>query len=127
MMQIVTWVGAPALLRRGATTTVMTVFLITFLFEYLPKIYHSVCILRRMQNFSGHVFGTIWWGIALNLMVYFVASHVGILPLPLTLTCKRIQTSADHCDHIKRSLWCCYDRLWVRVGTCWEYKGQRNA
>ncbi|WOL12980.1 cyclic nucleotide-gated ion channel 4 [Canna indica] len=75
VMQTVTWVGAPALLRRGATTTVMTVFLITFLFEYLPKIYHSVCIMRRMQNFSGFVFGTIWWGIALNLMAYFVASH----------------------------------------------------
>lgn len=97
MMQIVTWVGAPALLRRGATTTVMTVFLITFLFEYLPKIYHSVCILRRMQNFSGYVFGTIWWGIALNLMVYFVASHVGILPLPLILTCEILKTNTNIC------------------------------
>ncbi|CAL9759202.1 unnamed protein product [Musa acuminata subsp. burmannicoides] len=98
VMQIVTWVGAPALLRRGATTTVMTVFLITFLFEYLPKIYHSVCILRRMQNFSGYVFGTIWWGIALNLMVYFVASHaVGacwyLLGIQRAEKCLRVQCS----------------------------------
>nr|CAD1841179.1 unnamed protein product [Ananas comosus var. bracteatus] len=26
-------------------------------------------------KFLGYIFGTIWWGIALNLMAYFVASH----------------------------------------------------
>ncbi|KAJ0966022.1 hypothetical protein J5N97_027160 [Dioscorea zingiberensis] len=75
VMQVVLWVAIPALIRNGSTTTVMTVFLIMFLFHYLPKIYHSVCFLRRMQNFSGYIFGTIWWGIALNLIAYFVASH----------------------------------------------------
>ncbi|XP_010904922.3 cyclic nucleotide-gated ion channel 4 [Elaeis guineensis] len=75
VMQVVMWVAAPALIAKGSITTVMTVLLVTFLFEYLPKIYHSVCSLRRMQNFSGYIFGTIWWGIALNLMAYFVASH----------------------------------------------------
>ncbi|XP_039130747.1 cyclic nucleotide-gated ion channel 4 isoform X2 [Dioscorea cayenensis subsp. rotundata] len=75
VMQIVLWVAIPALIRKGSTTTVMTVFLIMFLVHYLPKIYHSVCFLRRMQNFSGYIFGTIWWGIALNLIAYFVASH----------------------------------------------------
>ncbi|KAK1303357.1 Cyclic nucleotide-gated ion channel 4 [Acorus calamus] len=73
--QVVLWVVAPALIREGSTTTVMTVFLIMFLFQYLPKLYHAVLLLRRMQNFSGYVFGTIWWGIALNLIAYFVASH----------------------------------------------------
>ncbi|PWA95762.1 cyclic nucleotide-gated ion channel 4 [Artemisia annua] len=53
----------------------MTVFLIMFLFQYLPKIYHFVCLLRRMQSQSGYVFGTVWWGIALNMIAYFVASH----------------------------------------------------
>ncbi|XP_008812641.2 cyclic nucleotide-gated ion channel 4 [Phoenix dactylifera] len=75
VMQVVMWVAAPALIRKGSITSVMTVLLIMFLFEYLPKIYHSVCFLRRMQNFSGYIFGTIWWGIALNLIAYFVASH----------------------------------------------------
>ncbi|KHN28017.1 Cyclic nucleotide-gated ion channel 4 [Glycine soja] len=46
-----------------------------FLFQYLPKIYHSVCLLRRMQDLSGYISGTVWWGIALNLIAYFVASH----------------------------------------------------
>ncbi|XP_050247359.1 cyclic nucleotide-gated ion channel 4 [Quercus robur] len=73
--QFVLWVAIPSLLEKGDVTTVMTVFLIIFLFQYLPKIYHSVCLLRRMQNLSGYIFGTVWWGIALNLIAYFVASH----------------------------------------------------
>ncbi|XP_059662592.1 cyclic nucleotide-gated ion channel 4 [Cornus florida] len=73
--QVVLWVAIPALLEKGLTTAVMTVLLIMFLVQYLPKIYHSVCLLRRMQNLSGYIFGTVWWGIALNLIAYFVASH----------------------------------------------------
>ncbi|BAT92499.1 Cyclic nucleotide-gated ion channel 4 [Vigna angularis] len=73
--QIVLWVVIPSLLEKGSITLVMTVFLIMFLFQYLPKIYHSVCLLRRMQNLSGYIFGTVWWGIALNMIAYFVASH----------------------------------------------------
>ncbi|XWS11105.1 hypothetical protein CRYUN_Cryun38cG0055200 [Craigia yunnanensis] len=73
--QIVLWVAIPSLLEKGSVTLVMTVFLIIFLFQYLPKIYHSVCLLRRMQNLSGYIFGTVWWGIALNMIAYFVASH----------------------------------------------------
>uniref|UniRef100_A0ACD5VUP0 Uncharacterized protein n=1 Tax=Avena sativa TaxID=4498 RepID=A0ACD5VUP0_AVESA len=75
VMQVVTWVGIPAMIRAGSTTSVMTVLMVAFLFEYLPKIYHSFRFLRRMQNVSGYIFGTIWWGIALNLMAYFVAAH----------------------------------------------------
>ncbi|KAL8507550.1 hypothetical protein ACS0TY_018190 [Phlomoides rotata] len=73
--QIVLLVGIPKLLEKGSTTVVMTVLLIMFVFQYLPKIYHSVCLLRRMQNLSGYIFGTVWWGIALNMIAYFVASH----------------------------------------------------
>lgn len=73
--QVVLWVVIPRLLKKGSTTEIMTVSLIMFLFQYLPKIYHSVCLLRRMQNLSGYIFGTVWWGIALNLIAYFVASH----------------------------------------------------
>ncbi|XP_050218721.1 cyclic nucleotide-gated ion channel 4 [Mercurialis annua] len=73
--QIVLWVVIPSLLEKGSVTLVMTVLLIMFLFQYLPKIYHSVCLLRRMQNLSGYIFGTVWWGIALNMIAYFVASH----------------------------------------------------
>ncbi|KAJ0733687.1 putative cyclic nucleotide-binding domain, Ion transport domain, rmlC-like jelly roll [Helianthus annuus] len=74
--QVVLWVVIPALLQKGSSTFVMTVFLIMFLFQFLPKIYHFVRLLRRMQRSSGYIFGTVWWGIALNLIAYFVASHV---------------------------------------------------
>ncbi|XP_071725871.1 cyclic nucleotide-gated ion channel 4-like [Rutidosis leptorrhynchoides] len=73
--QLVLWVVIPALLQEGSTTYVMTVFLIMFLFQFLPKIYHFIRFLRRMQSLSGYVFGTVWWGIVLNLVAYFVASH----------------------------------------------------
>ncbi|XP_027355123.1 cyclic nucleotide-gated ion channel 4-like isoform X2 [Abrus precatorius] len=73
--QIMLWVAIPSLLEKGSVTLVMTVFLIIFLFQYLPKIYHSVCHLRYTQNLSGYIFGTVWWGIALNMIAYFVASH----------------------------------------------------
>ncbi|KAJ0508214.1 putative cyclic nucleotide-binding domain, Ion transport domain, rmlC-like jelly roll [Helianthus annuus] len=74
--QVVLWVVIPALLEKGSSTTfVMTVFLIMFLFQFLPKIYHFVRLLRQMQSVSGYIFGTVWWGIALNLIAYFVASH----------------------------------------------------
>ncbi|EEE55499.1 hypothetical protein OsJ_03689 [Oryza sativa Japonica Group] len=58
VMQVIVWVAAPAMIRAGSTTAVMTVLLVSFLFEYLPKIYHAVRLLRRMQN--TYVFGTIW-------------------------------------------------------------------
>ncbi|KAI3769228.1 hypothetical protein L6452_00328 [Arctium lappa] len=73
--QVVLWVVIPMLLQKGSATFAMTVFLIMFLFQYLPKIYHFLHLLRRMQSLSGYIFGTVWWGIALNLIAYFVASH----------------------------------------------------
>ncbi|ONK65690.1 uncharacterized protein A4U43_C07F39690 [Asparagus officinalis] len=73
--QVALWIAVPALIRKGETMMAMNVFLIVFLFQYVPKIYHSICFLRRMQNVSGYIFGTIWWGIALNFIAYLVASH----------------------------------------------------
>jgi cyclic nucleotide gated channel, plant len=77
-MQVV----APAMIRAGSTSSVMTVLLVSFLFEYLPKIYHSVRSLCRMQDVSSYIFGTTWWGWgggALNFMTYFIAAHVSYL------------------------------------------------
>ncbi|WVZ03218.1 hypothetical protein V8G54_024024 [Vigna mungo] len=94
--QIVLWVAIPSLLEKGSVTLVMTVFLIIFLFQYLPKIYHSVCHLRRTQNLSGYIFGTVWWGIALNMIAYFVASHAAgacwyLLGIQRAAQCLKVQ------------------------------------
>ncbi|KAA3467599.1 Cyclic nucleotide-gated ion channel 4-like protein [Gossypium australe] len=102
--QIVLWVAIPSLLEKGSVTLVMTVFLIIFLFQYLPKIYHSVCLLRRMQSLSGYIFGTVWWGIALNLIAYFVASHAAgacwyLLGIQRSAKCLKEQCrGVENCD-----------------------------
>ena len=54
----------------------MTICLLIFVFQFLPKVYHSICVMRRMQKVTGYIFGTIWWGFGLNLFAYFIASHV---------------------------------------------------
>jgi hypothetical protein len=36
-----------------------------------------------MQKVTGYIFGTIWWGFALNLIAYFIASHVSPLKLDI--------------------------------------------
>jgi cyclic nucleotide gated channel, plant len=94
-VQVMVWVAAPAMIRAGSTTSVMTVLLVAFLLEYLPKIYHSARFLRRMQSQSGYVFGTIWWGMVLNLMAYFVAAHVSHRPwnAKLSIQCLEQQHS----------------------------------
>ncbi|XP_042024677.1 cyclic nucleotide-gated ion channel 4-like [Salvia splendens] len=86
----------PKLLERGWTTVVMTVLLVMFVFQYLPKIYHSVCLLRRMQNFSGYIFGTVWWGIALNMIAYFVASHFLVLMVQTHKTDQDLQVCNEY-------------------------------
>ncbi|KAJ9551363.1 hypothetical protein OSB04_015408 [Centaurea solstitialis] len=109
--QVVLWIVIPALLKRGLTTEIMTVALIMFLFQYLPKIYHSICLLQRMQTLSGYIFGTVWWGIALNLIAYFVASHaVGacwyLLGMQRVTKClkEKCMEANDHC--VARFLTC---------------------
>ncbi|GMJ10228.1 cyclic nucleotide-gated cation channel 4, DEFENSE, NO DEATH 2 [Hibiscus trionum] len=102
--QIVMWVAIPSLLEKGSVTLVMTVLLIIFLFQYLPKIYHSVCFLRRLQNLSGYIFKTVWWGIALNLIAYFVASHAAgacwyLLGIQRSAKCLKEQCRGiENCD-----------------------------
>ncbi|CAH9083514.1 unnamed protein product [Cuscuta europaea] len=70
--QIMLWVAIPAYLEKGSITTVMTLHLIVFLTQYLPKIYFFVGLIWRMHDLSGY---TVWCGIALNMMAYFIASH----------------------------------------------------
>ncbi|XP_045828862.1 cyclic nucleotide-gated ion channel 4-like [Trifolium pratense] len=73
--QIVLWVTIPSMLKDGSITWVTIILLTIFLFQYLPKVFHSVNFLRRKLA-AGYIFGTIWWGFALNMIAYFVASHV---------------------------------------------------
>lgn len=85
-LQAVFWLIVPKLIREEKVKLIMTILLLIFLFQFLPKIYHCICLMRRMQKVTGYIFGTIWWGFALNLIAYFIASHVSLLKLDTQYT-----------------------------------------
>ncbi|XP_031117415.1 cyclic nucleotide-gated ion channel 2-like isoform X3 [Ipomoea triloba] len=94
--QVVFWLVVPKLIRDEEMRLIMTILLLFFLFQFLPKVYHSICLMRRMQKVTGYLFGTIWWGFALNLIVYFIASHVAggcwyVLAIQRVAACLRQQ------------------------------------
>ncbi|CAA0823376.1 Cyclic nucleotide-gated ion channel 2 [Striga hermonthica] len=74
--QAVFWLILPKLIKEEQIKLIMTILLIIFMFQFLPKVYHSIYLMRRMQKVTGYIFGTIWWGFGLNLIAYFIASHV---------------------------------------------------
>ncbi|CAB4274858.1 unnamed protein product [Prunus armeniaca] len=96
--QAVFWLVLPKLIREEKIKVIMTILLLIFLFQFLPKVYHSICLMRRMQKVTGYIFGTIWWGFGLNLIAYFIASHVAggcwyVLAIQRVASCLR-----QHCE-----------------------------
>lgn len=95
--QVVFWLLVPKLIREEQVKVIMTSLLVMFLFQFLPKVYHSIYLMRGMQKVTGYIFGTIWWGFALNLIAYFIASHVAggcwyVLAIQRATSCLR-----QHC------------------------------
>ncbi|CAL4944494.1 unnamed protein product [Urochloa decumbens] len=74
--QVIFWLVIPKLIREEQVKLIMTILLLIFVFQFLPKVYHSIHIMRKMQKVTGYIFGTIWWGFGLNLFAYFIASHI---------------------------------------------------
>ncbi|KAI3770348.1 hypothetical protein L6452_01476 [Arctium lappa] len=74
--QVVFLLLVPRLIQDERIKTIMTTLLLVFVFQFLPRVYHSICLMTRMAKVTGYIFGTIWWGFALNLIAYFIASHV---------------------------------------------------
>ncbi|KAK8586822.1 hypothetical protein V6N13_085842 [Hibiscus sabdariffa] len=98
--QVVFWLVVPKLIREEKIKLIMTIMLLIFLFQFLPKVYHSICLMRRMQKVTGYIFGTIWWGFALNLIAYFIASHVAggcwyVLAIHRVASCLRQQCARN--------------------------------
>ncbi|XP_062152610.1 cyclic nucleotide-gated ion channel 2 [Alnus glutinosa] len=94
--QAVFWLVVPKLIREDKIKVIMTILLLIFLFQFLPKVYHSISLMRRMQKVTGYVFGTIWWGFGLNLIAYLIASHVAggcwyVLAIQRVASCLRQQ------------------------------------
>ncbi|MCO5550500.1 hypothetical protein L7F22_003987 [Adiantum nelumboides] len=74
--QVILWIVLPGMIIRGDVGSVTTVFLTTILFQFIPKVVHLVVLAGRIRHVTGFVFGTVWWGFALNLAAYFIAAHV---------------------------------------------------
>ncbi|KAG1341983.1 hypothetical protein COCNU_05G002120 [Cocos nucifera] len=102
--QIVFWLVLPKLIREEELKLITMVLLLFFLFQFLPKVYHSICMMRSMQKVTGYIFGTIWWGFGLNLIVYFIASHAAgacwyVLAIQRVASCLRQQCQKNNnCD-----------------------------
>ncbi|KAJ6364665.1 hypothetical protein OIU76_029599 [Salix suchowensis] len=104
LLQAVFWLVVPKLIREDKIKLIMTILLLIFLFQFLPKVYHCLCLMRRMQKVTGYIFGTIWWGFGLNLIAYFIASHVAggcwyVLTIQRVASCLRQSCeSKPNCD-----------------------------
>uniref|UniRef100_A0A6N2LHG3 Cyclic nucleotide-binding domain-containing protein n=1 Tax=Salix viminalis TaxID=40686 RepID=A0A6N2LHG3_SALVM len=102
--QAVFWLVVPKLIREDKIRLIMTILLLIFLFQFLPKVYHCLSLMRRMQKVTGYIFGTIWWGFGLNLIAYFIASHVAggcwyVLTIQRVASCLRQSCeSKPNCD-----------------------------
>ncbi|XP_014497841.1 cyclic nucleotide-gated ion channel 2 [Vigna radiata var. radiata] len=121
--QAVFWLIVPKLIREERIKIIMTIMLLIFLFQFLPKVYHSICMMRRMQKVTGYIFGTIWWGFGLNLIAYFIASHVAggcwyVLAIQRVASCLRQQCQKTNGCNL--SLSCseevCYQSLSSAIG-----------
>ncbi|XP_024537641.1 cyclic nucleotide-gated ion channel 2 isoform X1 [Selaginella moellendorffii] len=76
ILQIVIWGVVPEMIRRGGKMSgMMTSILVAFAIQFVYKVFHLITLVPRMQRVTGYVFGTAWWGFALNLTAYFVAAH----------------------------------------------------
>ncbi|KAL5805660.1 hypothetical protein ACOSQ4_028393 [Xanthoceras sorbifolium] len=74
--QAVFWLVVPKLVRQGRIKVIMSVLLFIIMFQFIPKVYHSLCLMKRMRKVTGYIFGTIWWGFSINLVAYLIFSHV---------------------------------------------------
>lgn len=82
-LQAVLWLVVPKLIKEDRIKLIMTILILVILFQFLPKVYHSLCLMRRMRKVTGYIFGTVWWGFCINLIAYLIFSHVKGLHLIL--------------------------------------------
>ncbi|PIM99041.1 K+-channel ERG [Handroanthus impetiginosus] len=106
--QAVFWLVVPRLIKGEQIKLIMTILLLIFLFQFLPKVYHSICLMRRMQKVTGYIFGTIWWGFGLNLIAYFIASHVAggcwyVLAIQRVASCLKQQCERNNMCNLSLS------------------------
>lgn len=100
IIQVVYWLIFPKLLREEKMEDVMTIAQLIFLFQFFPKLYHCFYLMRGVRKVTGYLFGTVWWGFILNLIAYFLASHVRIHLIHNTHTHTNIYIHTQTYTHI---------------------------
>lgn len=101
--QVAFWMVVPSLIKEEEMK-LMTILIMIFLFQFLPKVCHIICMMRRMQKVTGFIFGSIWWGFGFNLIAYFIASHVAgccwyVLTIQRIASCMKQQCEKNKtCD-----------------------------
>ncbi|CAN6565159.1 unnamed protein product [Malus baccata var. baccata] len=60
-------------LRGSSSVTLWFLFV-----PFIPKLYHSVYLAKRLKRVTGYIFayGNIWWRFKLNIIAYLTAAHV---------------------------------------------------
>jgi hypothetical protein len=77
--QVVTWLVVPKLLKEEQVKLIMTILLVTYLLQFIPKLYHAIYLLKKMQKVTGYIFGSVWSRFSLSLFAYYIASHVSLV------------------------------------------------
>ncbi|KAF3433197.1 hypothetical protein FNV43_RR24299 [Rhamnella rubrinervis] len=113
--QAVIWIVIRKLLREEQITWIMTTLLVSFLFQFLPKVYHIIYLIKRLQKVTGYVFGSSWWRFNLNVIAYLIASHVAgacwyVIATERLVTCLQQQCDINRkCNSL--SLYCLQAQL----------------
>ncbi|PRQ59742.1 putative potassium channel, voltage-dependent, EAG [Rosa chinensis] len=109
--QIVIWLIEPKLLRGERPTQIMVTVLLTFLFQFTPKVYHIIHLAKRLKKVTGYIFsyGNIWWRFKLNVIAYLTACHI-VGGIWYVLATQRVMSCIqEQCESIKKcnlSLYC---------------------
>jgi hypothetical protein len=101
VIQVMIWVFLPDMISRGgATMQIMNYILMTFLFQYIPRVVHFVLFGWRLQRINGYIFGTATWGFVLNFAMYLCAAHVSISTLATMFSSKFLARTTEN-YHVK--------------------------
>lgn len=85
-LQLMVWYFWPYMITNGVSSiNMLTITLVTYLGQYIPKLYHVIVLIKRLQNVTGYIFHSAWGGFAMNVTAFFICAHVSDIILSLKL------------------------------------------
>lgn len=73
MLVLFVW---PWLIERSRIRELTMILLLLLVFQFLPRVYNTFYMMRRMQKVTGYIFGSVWWGFYMNIIAYLFVAHV---------------------------------------------------